>query len=83
LEKIELDTQVLKHILVPKHEILTDKEISEITEKYNSKPNQFPYILGSDPVVRAIEAKPGDLIKITRKSVTAQEFIYYRYVVKG
>ena len=72
MEKIELDPQVLKHILVPKHEILTDKEIREIIIKYNAKPDQFPYILGSDPIVRAIEAKPGDLIKITRKSVTAR-----------
>ena len=33
MEKIEPDTQVLKHILVPKHEILTDKEIREIMNK--------------------------------------------------
>ncbi|MEM2634488.1 MAG: DNA-directed RNA polymerase subunit H, partial [Nitrososphaerales archaeon] len=55
----------------------------QVLKKYNAKPEQFPYILDTDPVVRELGAKPGDLIKIIRKSQTAGETVYYRYVVKG
>ncbi|NMJ86714.1 MAG: DNA-directed RNA polymerase subunit H [Thaumarchaeota archaeon] len=74
---------MLKHIYVPKHEILPKKEAGEILSKYNAKYEQFAYIFLSDPALRDLDAKPGDLIKITRKSPTAGESIYYRYVVEG
>lgn len=47
------------------------------------KLNQFPKILKSDPVVGTLKAKPGDLVKIIRKSDTAKESIYYRVVIEG
>ena len=39
-------------------------------------------ILGSDPVIKKIEAKPGDVLRITRKSQTAGETVYYRLVTE-
>jgi len=47
------------------------------------KLNQFPKILKSDPVVRMLKAKSGDLIKILRKDDVAKGSIYYRVVVEG
>ncbi|MCP8322658.1 MAG: DNA-directed RNA polymerase subunit H [Candidatus Methylarchaceae archaeon HK02M2] len=79
----ERNVAVAEHILVSKHEILTPKEIKKVLKRYNTKLDQFPYILGTDPVVKEIGAKLGDLIKITRKSETAGKNIYYRYVVEG
>lgn len=70
-----------EHVYVPKHEIVSDKEKEEVVRKYNASPDQFPQILVSDPVVREIGAKPGDLIKVTRTSQTAGESIFYRFVV--
>lgn len=70
-----------EHIYVPKHEIVSEEEKKEIIRRYNASPEQFPQILASDPVVREIGAKPGDLVKITRTSQTAGESIYYRFVV--
>ncbi len=72
---------ILKHELVPKHEIASPEEVAEILRKYGIKPEQLPWIRASDPVVRAIGAKPGDIIKIVRKSPTAGEVVVYRYVV--
>ena len=71
----------IAHMYVPKHEVVSDKEKEELVKKYNASPEQFPQILVSDPVVRAIDAKPGDLIKVTRVSQTAGESVFYRFVV--
>jgi DNA-directed RNA polymerase subunit H len=51
--------------------------------KYNAKPSQLPYIMISDKAIEDLDARPGDVIKITRKSPTAGESVYYRYVVEG
>jgi DNA-directed RNA polymerase subunit H len=39
-------------------------------------------IFVNDPAIIGLGVKPGDMIKITRKSATAGESIYYRYVVE-
>ncbi|MCD6196419.1 MAG: DNA-directed RNA polymerase subunit H [Staphylothermus sp.] len=72
---------ILEHELVPKHEILSPEEAAELLRKLKVNPAQLPWITIDDPVVKAIGAKPGDIIKIIRKSPTAGEFIAYRYVV--
>ncbi|KON31457.1 DNA-directed RNA polymerase subunit H [miscellaneous Crenarchaeota group-1 archaeon SG8-32-3] len=69
------------HHLVPKHEILTEKEKSEILAQFKIKPYQIPQIKSNDPAVKAIGARPGDMLKIIRRSATAGEHIAYRYVV--
>jgi DNA-directed RNA polymerase subunit H len=71
------------HFLVPKHELLTKEEAVEVAKRYNASLSQFPYILSSDPVAKEIGAKPGDLVRITRRSETAGSTVYYRYVVEA
>ena len=70
------------HAYVPKHEIMTKKEAEEVLKKYNCKPTELPLIFVNDPAILGLGVKPGDMIKITRKSATAGESIYYRYVVE-
>ncbi|RLG58193.1 MAG: DNA-directed RNA polymerase subunit H [Candidatus Hydrothermarchaeota archaeon] len=72
---------ISKHVLVPKHEVLTEEEAEKVLKKYNITKSQLPKILISDPMVKKIGAKVGDIIKITRKSPTAGESIFYRVVV--
>jgi DNA-directed RNA polymerase subunit H len=74
--------ELFEHNLVPKHEILDDKEKTQILTQYKIKPYQIPQIKATDPAVKAIGAKPGDMLKIIRKSATAGEHIAYRYVVE-
>ena len=70
------------HIYVPKHEIISKKEAEGVLEKFNCKPTEMPLIFANDPAIIGLGVKPGDMIKITRKSPTAGESTYYRYVVE-
>jgi len=64
------------HIYVPKHEVMTRKEAEGVLEKYHCKATDLPLIFVNDPAIIAIGVKPGDMIKITRKSATAGESFY-------
>ena len=70
------------HVDVPKHEIMTRKDSEEVLEKYHFKTTDLPLIFANDPAIIGLGVKPGDMIKITRKSATAGESLYYRYVVE-
>jgi len=70
------------HIYVPKHEIMTINEAEDVLEKYHCKATELPLIFSDDPAILQLGVKPGDMIKITRKSATAGESFYYRYVVE-
>ena len=72
---------IFEHALVPMHEILSEKERQQILEQYKVQPYQMPQVRSADPAVKAIGAKAGDILKITRKSATAGEHVAYRYVV--
>ena len=75
--------KVSTHFLIPKHELLTKEESQQVRERFHSSPGQFPYILATDPIVKEIGAKPGDFVRISRRSETAGSSTYYRYVVEG
>ena len=79
----ELPFKVSDHFLVPKHELMTPDEARDVLKKYNASPNQFPFISSTDPAAKSIGARAGDFIRITRKSETAGETTYYRYVVEA
>ena len=70
------------HIYVPKHEIIPKSDAEDVLKKYNCKPTELPLIFVTDPAILGLGVKPGDMIKITRKSGTAGESTYYRYVVE-
>ena len=70
------------HIYVPKHEIITKNEAEGVLEKHHCQPTDLPLIFVNDPAIVGLGVKPGDMIKITRKSATAGKSFYYRYVVE-
>ncbi len=73
---------LFEHKLVPKHEILTQKEVEQLLAEYRVQPYQLPQIKASDPAVKVIDAKPGDVLRVIRKSPTAGIHKAYRYVVE-
>lgn len=74
-----LQFNILKHTLVPKHRKLSENEKTEIFKKYNIKNNkQIPDISRFSPVSLVIGLRPGDLCEITRPSRTSIETLFYR-----
>lgn len=74
---------ILEHEYMPKAEIVPKEEVKEILKQLNAKPFQLPWIRSSDPLARALGAKPGDVIRVIRKSDTAGEAVSYRFVIPG
>jgi DNA-directed RNA polymerase subunit H len=73
---------IFQHKIVPKQEILSEQEKNELLMKFKVQPYQLPQISSVDPTVKAIGARPGDVLRITRRSPTAGEHIAFRYVVE-
>jgi len=67
--------------LVPKCRILSEDEVEELLKKYHLTKEQLPRILESDPVVKELGAKKGDVIEFVRNSPIAGKALYYRVVV--
>lgn len=72
----------MKNLLVPKHEVLSAEEAECVLQIYNVTREEMPKIKIHDPGIKGLNAKIGDIIKITRKSPTAGEAIYYRVVIE-
>ena len=74
-----LQFNILKHVLVPPHRVLSVVETLQIKKKYNiMNDNQFPDISRFDPVAQAIGIRPGQVCEIIRPSKTAISAPYYR-----
>jgi DNA-directed RNA polymerase subunit H len=74
-----LQFNILEHVLVPSHRVLTTEETIQIKKKYNIiNDEQFPIITRFDPAAQAIGIRPGEVCEIIRPSKTAIAAPYYR-----
>jgi DNA-directed RNA polymerase subunit H (RpoH/RPB5) len=74
-----LQFNILKHVLVPPHRVLSISETTQIRKRYNvMSDGQFPDISRFDPVAQAIGIRPGQVCEIIRPSKTAISAPYYR-----
>jgi DNA-directed RNA polymerase subunit H len=77
-----LQFNILNHVLVPPANILSKEEVDKLFIQYNLKSlENLPEISRFDPQALALCLKPGEVIKINRKSDTALEYVYYRVCV--
>jgi len=79
-KKEESELDIFQSNLVPKHQILNGDEKAELLKNLNVSTKQLPRIKDDDPVVKILQAKKGDVIKITRNSHVAEEYSHYRVV---
>ena len=78
IEKLQIN--ILKHNMVPEHNIISEEEKEELLKKYNIIGyNQLPLILSRDPVAKYLGMKKGDICSIKRPSDTSGVYFSYRY----
>ncbi len=73
---------VLDHIMVPDHRIMSEEEVQQLYSLYAITSEQLPKIYHDDPAARAVGGKVGDVIRIIRISQTAGRAESYRLVIK-
>jgi DNA-directed RNA polymerase subunit H len=73
---------VLDHVMVPEHKIMSEEEVQSLFSRYHLTSDQLPKIFHDDPAAKAIKAKVGDVIRIVRYSQTAGIAESYRLVIK-
>lgn len=73
-----LQFNILNHVLVPKHSILSKPEEIEFKRKFNILDNNIPDISYFSPVSLVLGIRPNDIVKIERKSRTAIKADFYR-----
>ncbi|MFH0752084.1 MAG: DNA-directed RNA polymerase subunit H [archaeon] len=71
---------VQNHIFVPKHIKMGEEDVQKLLEKYNINLKQLPRIIKTDPAIRDLDAKVGDVIKILRNSPIIGDVEFYRVV---
>ena len=77
-----LQYNILKHTYVPKHTILSDEEVEQVSTRYNmSSISEFPNISRHDAVATIMCMRPNQVCHILRKSKTSIESDYYRVCV--
>ncbi|MBN2420702.1 DNA-directed RNA polymerase subunit H [Candidatus Woesearchaeota archaeon] len=69
-----------KHELIPVHEKLSDTEKEKLLSALGISFREIPKIRKNDPALAEMDVKAGDIIKISRKSVTAKNTVFYRGV---
>lgn len=71
----------LDNLLIPKHDVLPKDKEDEVLASFGATRANLPKIKATDPQVKKLDAKPGDIIKVTRKDATGENH-YYRVVIK-
>lgn len=89
----EVQFNVFCHDLVPSHYLLSDEEAKKVLVELKVDKDQLPKIRRSDPCIRLLDAleqengrpaiKEGRVVKVVRKSRTAEIAIAYRLVIRG
>jgi DNA-directed RNA polymerase subunit H (RpoH/RPB5) len=77
----EMLEDIPSKIFIPKHELLSKDELSELLLKFNE--NELSIIYNTDMMSRYYNAKIGDVFKIIRPSITSGNSIFYRKVHHG
>ena len=80
---------ILKHTMVPRHELLTDEETDKVLKRLKITRDQLPKIKDSDAAIKTLKAALNmdvpekSVVRIIRDSQTAETAEVYRLVIRG
>ncbi len=78
---MDMKIKLQDHILVPKHEVLSEEEAKELLEALGVSREDLPKIKADDPIAKEIGAKKGDIVRIIRDDEFTGKNVAYRLVV--
>ncbi|KAK3139296.1 hypothetical protein QOZ80_5AG0380870 [Eleusine coracana subsp. coracana] len=76
----ELLVNITKHVLKPKHEVLTEEEKSKLLKEYNVKDSQLPRMLETDAVSRYCGLGKSTVVKVIYDSELTGNHVTYRCI---
>jgi len=80
---------VLKHKMVPVHELLSDEETDKVLKRLKITRDQLPKIKDSDAAIKTLEKAMNrsipekSVVRIIRESQTSEVAEVYRLVIRG
>ncbi|KAJ4780245.1 hypothetical protein LUZ62_019829 [Rhynchospora pubera] len=77
----ELLVNITKHVLKPKHQVLTPEEKYELLMKYKVEDHQLPRMLEKDAVARYYGLEKGTVVKVTYEGELTGTHETYRCVL--
>ncbi len=80
-QKMSAAPKTTKHGLIPIHEKLSEQEKEKLFSELKVNFKDMPKIFRNDTAIAEADVKAGDIIKVTRKSATAKETVFYRGVI--
>ncbi|KAJ7972145.1 putative DNA-directed RNA polymerase II [Quillaja saponaria] len=76
----DLLVNITKHVLKPKHRVLTNREKQNLLKKYNIEEKQLPRLLQQDAIARYYGLERGQVVKVTYGGEITQSHVTYRCV---
>ncbi|CAN4111215.1 unnamed protein product [Withania somnifera] len=76
----DLLVNITKHVLKPKHELLTNAEKEKLLKKYNLEEKQLPRMSQKDAIARYYGLEKGQVVKVTYYSEIIETHVTYRCV---
>ncbi|KAG8646451.1 hypothetical protein MANES_09G007600v8 [Manihot esculenta] len=76
----DLLVNITKHVLKPKHEVLTDREKEKLLNKYKIEEKQLPRLLKKDAISRYYGLEKGQVVKVTYTGEITESHVTYRCV---
>uniref|UniRef100_A0A7N0UP25 Uncharacterized protein n=1 Tax=Kalanchoe fedtschenkoi TaxID=63787 RepID=A0A7N0UP25_KALFE len=76
----DLLVNITKHVLKPKHRILTEGEKQVLLQKYSLEAKQLPRMLQKDAIARYYGLEKGQVIKVTYSGEITESHVTYRCV---
>ena len=80
---------ILKHTMVPRHELLTDEETDKVLKRLKITRDQLPKIKESDAAIKTLKIAMNmdipekSVVRIIRDSQTSETAEVYRLVIRG
>ncbi|PQP98262.1 DNA-directed RNA polymerase V subunit 5A [Prunus yedoensis var. nudiflora] len=76
----DLLVNITKHVLKPKHHVLTEQEKQKLLKKYNIEENQLPRLSRKDAIAQYYGLEKGQVVKVTYTGDITESHVTYRCI---